>query len=81
MSTPNPTHNRRPPRVWTLPAEEVVRHQKRVLRFVNAYLRVQKQDLLVTDGRSLMTWGEIREHVKQAIALRMERPKSGVKAG
>jgi hypothetical protein len=60
-------------RVWTLPAKEVIATQKRVLRLVDAYLRKEKQDLLVTDGRGLMTWGEIRQHVKGAIALKVKR--------
>lgn len=60
-------------KVWVLPAKEVAMHQKRVLRLVNSYIYRQRQDLLITDGRGLMTWGEIRKHVKEAIALKVKR--------
>lgn len=54
---------------------EQVLAYRRVLRLVNAYLGRQKQDLLVTDGRGLMTWGEIRYHVREALRLPIPRVK------
>jgi len=50
--------------------KEAVDTYRRVLRMVNSYLGKQKQDLLVTDGRGLMTWGEIRLHIRESLALR-----------
>ena len=46
---------------------EAILAYRRVLRLTNVYLRKQKQDLLVTDGRGLMTWGEIRHHIREEI--------------
>jgi hypothetical protein len=53
----------------------VERAMRRVLRLVDGYLAKQDQDKLTTDGRGLMTWGEIRHHVRSAAALRVERPR------
>lgn len=52
---------------------EAVAAYRAVLRLVNAYLGKQQQDLMVTDGRGLMTWGEIRHHVKSVLALKVQR--------
>lgn len=49
--------------------KEAVDAYRRVLRLVDGYLRKEKQSLLVTDGRGLMTWGEIRLHIREALAL------------
>lgn len=40
---------------------------RRVLRMTDRFLARQKQDLLATDGKGLMTWGEVRQHVRAAI--------------
>jgi hypothetical protein len=40
---------------------------RRVLRMTDRFLAKEKQSLLVTDGRGLMTWAEIRRHVRAAI--------------
>ncbi len=42
---------------------------RRVLKMVDKFLATEKQSLLVTDGRGLMTWGEIRAHITAAISL------------
>jgi hypothetical protein len=49
--------------------KEAVAAYRRVLRLVNGYLKKERQSLLVTDGRGLMTWGEIRHHVQAALSL------------
>lgn len=46
---------------------------RRVLRMVDGYLARQPQDTLLTDGRGLMTWGEIRLHVRGARKLLTEK--------
>jgi hypothetical protein len=48
---------------------------RRVLEMTNRYLKRQNQDLLVTEGRGLMTWGEIREHIKAATATKFLRTR------
>jgi hypothetical protein len=60
--------------------KEAVDAYRRVLRLVNTYLGKQRQDLLVTDGRELMTWGEIRIHIRESLSLQhplknSKRPK------
>ena len=54
----------------------VLAAMKRVLRLVDGYLARQEQNALITDGRGLMTWGEIRHHVVSASKLRVRRKKS-----
>ena len=49
--------------------KEAVNAYRRVLRLVNVYLRKQRQDLLVTDGRGFQTWGEIRSHIQGSLSL------------
>lgn len=58
-------------RRYTVSQREALRVSRRVLTLVNKYLYRQRQDLLVTDGRGLMTWGEIRHHVRAALSLRV----------
>lgn len=53
---------------------------RRVLRLVNSYLKRQRADLLVTDGRGLMTWGEIRYHITAALGLRAHLSRAPVGA-
>lgn len=48
-------------------AREAIAVYRRVLRMTDRYLAKQRQDLLVTEGRGLMTWGEIRHHIKSAL--------------
>lgn len=40
---------------------------RRVLRMTDRFLAKEQQSLLVTDGKGLMTWGEIRRHLTAAI--------------
>lgn len=40
-----------------------------VLTLVDGYLATQPQDALTTDGRGLMTWAELRQHLAGAKAL------------
>lgn len=42
----------------------------RVLRFVDSFLEKQHQATLITNGRSLLTWGELREHIKYLLLCR-----------
>ena len=58
---------------WTLEPKEAVKVLKRVLRLVDGFLSKEKQSLLVTDGRNLMTWEEIRQHVKAAKKIKLLR--------
>ena len=43
---------------------------RRVLRLADSFLAKQPQKTLTTNGRSLMTWGEVREHIAGALSLR-----------
>jgi hypothetical protein len=52
-------------------SREAILAYRRVLRLVNGYLGKQKQDLLLTDGKGLMTWGEIRAHVNAALEMKV----------
>lgn len=56
---------------------EALKISRRVLRLVRGYIRVQKPDLLITDGVGLMTWEEVNYHIRGALALRvkLERKK------
>jgi len=58
---------------WTMTAEEAIPVFRRVLRLANAYIRRQKQDLLITDGRGLMTWGEVRSHIQACLGVKIKR--------
>jgi len=57
----------------------VIAAMRRVLKLADSYIRVQKQDLLITDGLGLMTWGEIRAHIKAAAALKVRKLAAGDK--
>lgn len=48
---------------------------RRVLRLVRGYIRRQPPQLLITDGRGLMTWEEVLYHVRGALALRVKGGK------
>ena len=48
---------------------EAIAAYRRVLKLTRSYIWRQRQDLLVTDGRGIMTWGEIRRHITEAIRL------------
>lgn len=52
---------------YRVSSKEAIVVYRRVLRMVDRYLKSQRQDLLVTEGRGLMTWGEIRHHIKSAL--------------
>lgn len=65
--------------VWIVDPKTAIAAYKRVLRMVNGYLRIQKQDLLVTDGRGLMTWKEIRYHISGALNMRIKRTRRSTK--
>lgn len=58
---------------WTLEPEEAVKTLKRVLRFVDGFLRKESQTVLLTDGRNLMTWQEIRQHILAAKKIKLRR--------
>lgn len=49
--------------------DEIVRD---VLKLVDGYLSKLPQERLTSDGRGVMTWAELREHVRGAAQL-MER--------
>ena len=50
--------------------KEAIASYRRVLRLVDRYIRKEKADLLITDGKGLMTWGEIRFHIKEVLGLK-----------
>lgn len=58
---------------WRVSEREAIRIYKRVLRLTDRYLAKQKADLLVTDGRGLMTWAEIRQHIRESLMLGIVR--------
>lgn len=54
---------------WRVSEREAIAIYKRVLRMTDKYLAKQKADLLVTDGRGLMTWAEVRQHIQESLKL------------
>lgn len=57
---------------WTLPEKEVISIQKRVLRLLHQYMRRNLNDgTLVMAGGGMMTWGELRQHVREAANLKV----------
>jgi hypothetical protein len=62
---------------WHVSQQQALVIYKRVLRLVDKYLARQKQDLLVTDGRGLMTWKEIRSHIQESLKLKIVRGSDG----
>ena len=52
---------------------EAVIVYRRVLRLADAYIKRQEQDMLITDGKGLMTWREIRQHIRESLALKITR--------
>lgn len=59
-------------KTWTLPATEVIATQKRVLRLVHQYMKANLDDgTLAAAGGGMMTWGELRQHIQEAIRLKV----------
>jgi hypothetical protein len=54
---------------WRVSEHEANVIYRRLLRLTDRYIARQKGSLLVTDGRGLMTWGEIRRHIKEALSM------------
>lgn len=49
---------------------------RRVLELVDGYIREQpSQHTLMSDGKGLMTWAELRPHLRAAIGLLPPKPK------
>jgi hypothetical protein len=57
---------------WIVERKQAIAAYRRVLKMVNGFLKVQKQDLLVTDGRGLMTWKEIRYHINAVLRMKIK---------
>lgn len=49
----------------------------RVLRLVDGYLSTLPQDALAAWRGGMMTWGELRQHVKAAIKVTKQCPREG----
>lgn len=47
---------------------------RRVLRLVDGYLSTLDQDTLTAWGGGMMTWGELRQHVKAAAKVMRAAP-------
>ncbi len=60
---------------FTVSRAEALKISRRVLRLVRGFIRAQKPDLLITDGRGLMTWEEVNYHVRGALALKVKEKK------
>ena len=57
---------------FTVSESEALKISRRVLRLARGYIRKQKPDLLITDGKGLMTWEEVCYHIRGALALRVK---------
>lgn len=53
-----------------LPMKQVLRISRRVLRLVDGYLATEDLDTLRTDGRGLLSYRELRRHIRVALRLR-----------
>ena len=61
---------------WILPIEEVVTIQRRVLRLIHAYMRANLADSTLAGANGgMMTWGELRQHVREAANLKVSRAR------
>jgi len=62
--------------------KEAVATYRRVLKLVNGYLgrNTDKNTLVGWDG-GIMTWGEIRFHIRGALGLRHPMLRAGLAAG
>lgn len=58
---------------FTVSEREALKISRRVLRFARGYIRKQKPDLLITDGKGLMTWAEVNYHIRGALALKISQ--------
>jgi hypothetical protein len=56
---------------WRVRKDEAIKIQRRVLKMLDRHLAKQPQLVLVTDGKSLMTWRELREHITGALKLKI----------
>ena len=54
-------------------ASEATEVYRRVLRFADGFFATEQQDTLTTNGKDFLTFGEIRYHIKSALALRQRR--------
>lgn len=61
-------------------ASDALKAMRRVLRLIDRVLALQNEYALTTDGRGLITWAELRRHVRAAIALRVDDGRPGKKA-
>ncbi len=52
----------------------IISAQRRVLRLVDGYLAKQP-DALTSDGKGLMTLGDIRHHIQGALSLKRTKGK------
>lgn len=53
---------------------EALRISRRVLRLVRGYIAIQaEKDVLLTDGKGLMTWIELLNHIDGALSLKPRR--------
>lgn len=48
---------------------EQLRALRRVLRLLDGYISTQDQDLLLAYAGGLMTWRELRRHIRSALKL------------
>jgi hypothetical protein len=60
---------------YSVSRKQAIAVYRRVLRLANAYIGRQRQSLLVTDGRALMTWGEIRLHIRESLSLKIKEDR------
>lgn len=60
---------------FTVSESEALKISRRVLRLARGYIRKQRPDTLITDGKGLMTWEEVCHHIRGAIALKIGRRK------
>lgn len=56
---------------WRVDENEAIKIQRRVLKLVDGYLAKQQQGTLISNGRGMMTFAELRQHIKGALSLKI----------
>ena len=58
----------------TVKKDDAIAAYRRVLRLIHLYMRRNLNDTtLVIGGAGMMTWGELRHHIKCALAMRIKQ--------
>ncbi len=62
------------PKTKAVTKREAIRVYRRVLKLVDLYMKRNLSDtVLVCGGNGMMTWGEVRNHIRQSLKLKVMR--------